>query len=231
MTVLFDSGCAATLVNHRLVKDLKQTRENKTKWRTKAGKFTTTNKCKITFTLPAFYEHREITWNCYVDTTNNNNNINYDLIIGRDLMHEIGINILFKDSLIEWDGATIPMQSTDKLDKTYVDEFEQEIMLVHDPVTTEAERIQRIVEAKYSKADLLEVTNNCKTISENEQKLLLASLKKFEHLFDGTLGTWNAEPVDLELKDPNCKPYHARPYPVPHAHEQMLKEEMDRLCN
>ena len=66
MTVLFDSGCAATLVNHRLVKDLKQTRENKTKWRTKAGKFTTTNKCKITFTLPAFYEHREITWNCYV---------------------------------------------------------------------------------------------------------------------------------------------------------------------
>ena len=56
----------------------------------------------ITFKLPAFYEHREITWNCYVDTTNNNNNnINYDLIIGRDLMHEIGINILFKDSLIE----------------------------------------------------------------------------------------------------------------------------------
>ena len=68
MTVLFDSGCTATLVNHRLVNDLKQIRENKTKWQTKAGKFTTTNKCKITFTLPAFYEHREITWNCYVDT-------------------------------------------------------------------------------------------------------------------------------------------------------------------
>ena len=116
MNILFDSGCAATLVNHELVKDLKQTRENKTKWRTKAGKFTTSNKCNITFKLPAFYEHREITWNCYVYTTNNNtNNINYDLIIGRDLVHEIGINILFKDSLIEWDGATIPMQSSDKL--------------------------------------------------------------------------------------------------------------------
>ena len=88
------------------MKGLKQPRENKTKWRTKAGKFTTTNKCKITFTLPTFYKLRKITWNCYVDTTNNNNNnINYDLIIGRDLMHEIGINILFTDSLIEWDGA------------------------------------------------------------------------------------------------------------------------------
>ena len=104
-------------------------------------------------------------------------------------------------------------------------------MLVHDPVTTEAERIQRIVEAKYSKADLLKLAKSCKTIRENEQKLLLASLKKFEHLFDGTLGTWNTEPVDLELKDPNCKPCHAKPNPVPHAHEQLLKEEMDRVCN
>ena len=41
------------------------------------------------------------------------------------------------------DGATIPMQPADKLDKTYLDEFEQELMLIHDPVTTEAERIQR----------------------------------------------------------------------------------------
>ena len=129
MKVLFDSGCAATLVSNELVKDLKQTREKKTKWRTKTGKFTTSNKCNITFTLPAFYEHREITWNCYVDTTTSSNHyINYDLIIGRDLMHEIGINILFKDSLIEWDGATIPMQPADKLDKTYLDELEQELM-------------------------------------------------------------------------------------------------------
>ena len=121
MKILFDSGCAATLVNE-LVSNLRQTRDKKTKWRTKAGKFTTTNKCNITFNLPAFYEHREITWNCYVDNTNNNLS-QYDLIIGRDLMHEIGINILFKDAVLEWDGATIPMQSIDKLDETYIDEF------------------------------------------------------------------------------------------------------------
>ena len=48
-------------------------------------------------------------------------------------MHEIGINILFKDAILEWDGATIPMQSIDKLDKTYIDEFEQEVMLTQDP--------------------------------------------------------------------------------------------------
>ena len=47
-------------------------------------------------------------------------------------------------------------------------------MIVHDPVTTEAEQIQRMVEAKYCKADLLEVTKNCTTISEQEQEQLLA---------------------------------------------------------
>jgi hypothetical protein len=32
-------------------------------------------------------------------------------------------------------------------------------------------------------------------------------LPKFESLFDGTVG--NTEPIDLELKDPEAKPYHA----------------------
>ena len=49
MKILFDSGCAATLVNHELVSNLRQTRDQKTKWRTKAGKFTTTNKCSNFF--------------------------------------------------------------------------------------------------------------------------------------------------------------------------------------
>ena len=231
MKILFDSGCGATLINHKLVKELKQTREQKTKWRTKAGKFTTSNKCNITFNLPALHEHREITWNCYVDPTESNTTCNYDLIIGRDLMHEIGINILFKEGIMEWDNATTPMQSIDKLEETYLDEFEQELMYTPDPITTDAERIQSIIDAKYTKADLAEVVKECETLDKTEQEKLYNMLKKFEHLFDGTLGTWETDPIDLELKDPNAKPYHAKPYPVPHAHEQLLREEMDRLCS
>src|SRR6056300_646042 len=40
---------------------------------------------------------------------------------------------------------------------------------------------------------------------------------------------WNTDPVTLELKDPNAKPYHAKPYPVPHSQEKQLKEEINRL--
>jgi len=79
MKVLFDSGCGATLVNYQLVETLKQTKDKKTKWHTKAGKFTTSNRCNVTFTLPAFHAHREIHWNCYVDPTES---ISYDMIIG-----------------------------------------------------------------------------------------------------------------------------------------------------
>ena len=31
--------------------------------------------------------------------------------------------------------------------------------------------------------------------------------------------------MDLELKDLDAKPYHARPYPVPHSQEKKLKME------
>ena len=46
--------------------------------------------------------------------------------------------------------------------------------------------------------------------------MLKALLKKYEHLFDGTLGVWNDEPYNIELKE-GAKPYHSRPFPVPKA--------------
>ena len=62
-----------------------------------------------------------------------------------------------------------------------------------------------------------------------EQKELLKLLQQYEPLFDGTLGTWKTDPIELELKDHECKPYHAKPYPVPHLQEKLLKEEIERL--
>ena len=70
----------------------------------------------------------------------------------------------------------------------------------------------------------------CSHLAKEEQRMLLGLLQKFEHLFDGSLGTWKTDPVDLELKDPNVKPYHARPYPVPYSQEKKLKEEIKHLC-
>jgi hypothetical protein len=56
-------------------------------------------------------------------------------------------------------------------------------------------------------------------------------LNKFAHLFDGTLGNLKTDLVDLELKDKNEKPYHVKPYLVPHSQEQQLKDEAQRLID
>ena len=61
-----------------------------------------------------------------------------------------------------------------------------------------------------------------------EKSQLHALLHKYEYLFDGTLGTWNNKPYNIELKE-GAKPYHSRPFPVPKIHEHTLKVELDRL--
>ena len=151
------------------------------------------------------------------------------MILGRDLMHKIGLDLLFSSSEMIWDNATIPMQPADNLDIELIDQFELEVLFAHDPTTTDAERIQGIIDAKYSKADLKKEAEKCTYLPKTDQEKLHKLLLKYESLFDGTLGTWTTNPVELELKDPNCKPYHANPYPVPHSQEKQMKEEIDRL--
>jgi len=144
-------------------------------------------------------------------------------------MLEIGIDLCFSSTEIRWDNASIPMQSVDKLDKQLVDNFEKELLFAHDPVTTDAKRIQNIVENKYCPADMNTIVKNCKVLDNSEKSTLLKLLNKFKHLFDGTLGHWNTEPVDLELKQQDTKPYHSKPYPVPHSQEKKLKDEVQKL--
>ena len=72
------------------------------------------------------------------------------------------------------------------------------------------------------------VVQVCRHLTEDEKSQLHALLHKYEHLFDGTLGTWNNKPYNIELKE-GAKPYHSRPFPVPKIHEHTLKVELDKL--
>ena len=69
------------------------------------------------------------------------------------------------------------------------------------------------------KADLDEVTQKCTHLNEEQKIELNKLIKKYEFLFDGTLGAWTMDPIDLELKK-NVKPYHAKPFPVPKVREE-----------
>ena len=128
--------------------------------------------------------------------------------------------------------AQVEMKHSSFLDEPqWVALLEKELMYIHDPLTTDADRIQQIVDLKYSKANLNEVISEMKHLTSNEQSKLLKLVKKFEYLSDGTLGAWKTEPVELELKAKDCKPYYAKPYPVPHSQERKLKDEIQRMCD
>ena len=60
--ILFDTGCGATLIHHSLAGKLPLQTDRPSNWSTKAGSFRTTKTCKLNFTLPAFHEHRNISW-------------------------------------------------------------------------------------------------------------------------------------------------------------------------
>jgi hypothetical protein len=97
------------------------------------------------------------------------------------------------------------MQPPGRTDGDWLDTMEKELLYAHDPNTTDAERIQSIIESKYCPADLTKILEECTHLDNTEQKQLLKLLQKFEDLFDGTLGTWKIDPVDLELIDLKVK--------------------------
>ena len=114
MRVLLDSGCGGTLVNKAFVHKYDKTKTSITKWKTKAGTFETNRKVECQFTLPEFHEGKEISWKMFVDETDQQLN-NYDMIIGRDLLHELGIDLLFSEGVMKWDNATVPMRDPSML--------------------------------------------------------------------------------------------------------------------
>ena len=173
LKILFDTGCSGTIIRSSKVKDLKQKASNNVEWSTKTGAFNTNTTCNITFVMPQFHKQREVTWKAYVDNTTSNDS-RYDMIIGRDLMHEIGIKFDFQEGRITWDNAWINMQSPMLFNEGSLRSFEEELFLMHDPETTDVARIQDIIDVKYNAADLNAVVKDIKTINEHQKKQLHA---------------------------------------------------------
>ena len=83
------------------------------------------------------------------------------------------------------------------------------------------------MDANYEKANLEEVVENATSLNR-EQRQILLYLKKFEPLFDGTLGLWKTDPVKIELKN-GAKPDNSRWYPVPKINKATFKEKARRF--
>ena len=158
----------------------------------------------------------------------------YDLIIGKNTMHDLGVVLDFKQSTIQIDEILLPMRDIANLQlkSSVTRALRNNANFAQEPVSTRSatKRVVEILDAKYEKADIPAIVReNCSHLSATDREKLLSMLLRFESLFDGTLGDWNLPPVSFEIKE-DMKPYHGRAYPIPQIHKAVLMKEIDRLC-
>ena len=210
--ILIDSGASATIINNDLVKHLPTLNGKPTNWITPAGNFQTDSTVSIEFTLPEFHTKKLITWQAFVTP----HKMQYDLIIGRDLMSQLGIILDFKENNIVWDDMLICMKAPNA-------QPPQDFFLTKPEPT-----IKQILSAKYAPADLPSIVKGYDHLTEDQQQKLLSLLEAHSTLFDGTLGKWTGTAHNISLKE-GATPYHARSFPIPKAYEATLKDEVNRL--
>ena len=110
--ILIDTGASKTIVKYQHTHKLKHSKdyeEKQTHFETTAGTFSTHAKAKIQFSLNELFEKRLVEHVAHAAKDLSN----YDMIIGRHLLHELGIDIKFSTKTIEWDGVSIPLRSID----------------------------------------------------------------------------------------------------------------------
>jgi hypothetical protein len=157
----------------------------------------------------------------------------YDLIIGKQTLHDIGAMLDFKERTITIDDILLPMRNINNLQlKPSISRaLKLNSSFAQEPASTRnsTKCIVEILDAKYDKADLPSIVkNNCTHLSTSHCNSLLALLLKFEELFDGMLEDWKLPPVSFILKE-GAKRYQGRPYPIPKIHKATLMKEIDRL--
>jgi hypothetical protein len=120
-------------------------------------------------------------------------------------MEKLGIVMDFKTKSLTIDEIILPMRNINNLtNKSKVKEARAiSNALAHEPISMElaTQHAVKILDANYTKADLQAVDTNCTQLNSIEKNKLLELLKKFEPLFDGTLGHWRTKPVFFQLKD------------------------------
>ena len=85
-------------------------RSNKVEYSTATGVYCRTHDVKVPFFIPDFSSSKITYHRFHVDNNKVNSRIGYDMIIGRDLMVNLGLTTNFKHQVLQWDGATVHMK-------------------------------------------------------------------------------------------------------------------------
>ena len=155
------------------------------------------------------------------------------MILGRDLLNELGIVLNFNDKTITWEKAQITMRTypsnntTKTIAKTWFLDAAEDIFFQENNATTDGYKSKQIHESLYDKVNITEVVNKCTYLSQQQLHQLLSS---HPTLFDRKLKLFVGPKIHLELVD-NPVPSRCKPYPVPKSQLHVFKQELEHLIN
>ncbi len=117
----------------------------------------------------------------------------YDLIIGKQTMHNLGVKSDFQEKTITIDEILLSMRNIANLQlkPRITRALRENTCFAQEPTSTSTatKGVVEILDAKYEKADLPAIIReNCSHLKASDREKLLSVLPKFESLFNGTLG-------------------------------------------
>ena len=163
--------------------------------------------------------------------------LRYDMIIGRDVLSQIGVVMDYQNKQLIWDKDVVPMTTQSELnslarrpDQVREAMFHKIVLKqldIEDENDANASNME-IKAANYSKVDIADVVNKQTHLSAEQREQLQELLSQFPNLFSGKLGRWPGGTIHLDIQE-GATPVHKRHYPVPRIHEKTFKDELDRL--
>ena len=179
-----DSGTSASIIHELFVRTNKfNTRKSSVNtWSTMAGSFSTSCKAEVKIKLPELKFMAHIFAPFHVSSQKNN----YNVTFGRDLPRELGINLNFKNNFWGWKETNIPMKSINcKMRTNFVIEESKNIK-------SATNRIKKILNAKYKKANFKEIRNKLNYLYSDKQFLMYRLLKKHENMIYDASGNFTS---------------------------------------
>jgi len=83
-----------------------------TLWKTRDGSFTTTTTINLCYKIIEFTPHHNLVHNFKVESTPKQNSRECDIIIGRDIIRDLGVDLKFLTTIptMSWDNISIRMR-------------------------------------------------------------------------------------------------------------------------
>ena len=233
---LLDTGCTKSMILKKFTDKKRQTKlsdKDSIKYLTYGSSFKSSMTASVGFKMVEFESQKNntIEYEFQVGETSDPNKQLYDVIIGNDLLYNMGVNIMFKEKQIQRSDDKVPLKEMGSVyDREFCDMLHS--MYTDSPLLQEAEERQdRVMDCNYSKVDIDALVADVDT-DESSKEQLGKTLRKFENgLFGGGLGKLkNCKPTHIKLQ-PGAKPFKGRYYNLPKAYEHTCKKEIQRMVD